>query len=285
MSRLRDACACAAGADGRNRSDPRHARPDRDAGAAQHAWRECAERDRAAHLAAARRPARQARRPRATPCRCGRAAEGARHRTCAARNRRPGHCGGAHAADAAAQRARLRDQASATVAGARHAAHRNAHRPAQDGVRGNHVPQVAECARPLFLARRGHGAAGVRRTPRQARTGLDRLRAGSGRRGPDHVRCGSARGTPDLRDRLHPLVAAAGLHRADRRPLRHGARLARGVSAPGADGADRGFRRAATARPVPAHPGWLRAPGVGPHFRHRDGGAGARGSDERARTR
>ena len=161
----------------------------------------------------------------------------------------------------------------------------DAHRPAQGRLRGDHVPQVAECARSLFLARRGDGAAGLRRAPREARAGLDRLRAGSGRPGADHVRCGRARGTPDLRDRLHPLVAAAGLHCADRRPLRHGARLPCGVPAPGADGADRGVRRAATARPVSAHPGWLRAPGIGPHFRHRDGGAGARGSDKRARAR
>ena len=42
------------------------------------------------------------------------------------------------------------------------------------------------------------------------------LRARSRRPGADHVRCGRARGTADLRDRLHPLVAAAGLHRADR---------------------------------------------------------------------
>ena len=217
VSRLRDARACAAGAAGRHRADPRHARPDRDADAPQHAPRERADRACAAHLAAARRPARQARRSRAAPCRCRRAAEGARRRACAARNRRSGDCGRARAADAAAQRTRFRGQAGAAAAGARHAARRNALGPAPVGLRGDHVPQVAECARSVFLARCRDGAAGLWRAPCQVRAGLDRLRARSGRPGAHHLRGDRACRAADLRHRLHPLVAAAGLHRADRR--------------------------------------------------------------------
>ena len=247
-----DRGARAAGAVRRHRPDPRLARPDR----GRHEGRQrtaCARSPSCAqqHLAAARRPARQARRSRAAARRHRRAAEGARRgarpRRRAGRRRDRGR---ARAADAAARRARRGDQAGAAAADPRRrSSPQCARRPAPRRLCGDAVPPLAERARSVFWRDVVAGAARLWRPPAQfAQNWIDYARdkggAGARSRSPALALAGLA----DLRHSAASAMVAPALRgapRSVRATARRSPRIAV-FAAPRADRADRGVRRAAS---------------------------------------